>query len=132
MNSRIKFNDREWDVELIEYQKSGHMGLCIVEVSNESIVQDFLISTHIRTLKHDEIAIWNFDGFGGILETLIKAEFVEEPHNYIEKNYGDLKYMVPIVRLKISFMNLVGIKISQSKQKSSSIANSASTANSLE
>lgn len=125
MNSRIKFNDKQWDVELIEYQKSGHMGLCIVEVSNEDIVQDFLISTHIRTLKHDEIAVWDFDGFEGILETLIKAEVVEEAHNYIEKNYGDLKYMVPIVRLKISFMNLVGIKPSQSKQKSHSIANSA-------
>ena len=125
MNSRIKFNDKQWDVELIEYQKSGHMGLCIVEVSNEDIVQDFLISTHIRTLKQDEIAVWNFDGFQGILETLIEAEIVEEPHNYIEKIYGDLKYMVPIVRLKNSFMNLVGIKVSQPKQKSHSIANSA-------
>ena len=125
MNNRIRFNDKLWDVELIDYPKTGHMGLYIVEVSNTDIVEDVLISLYVKTLKIDEIAIWNFDGMEGILDALIKGEIVEEPHDYVRKDHGDLRYDVPIVRLKISFMNLVGIKPSQSKQKSHSIANSA-------
>jgi hypothetical protein len=128
MNGKIKYKKRIWDVELIEYQKSGHMGLCIVEVADTDIVEDHLITVYVRTLKSDEIAIWNFDGFEGVLEALIKAEIVQEPHNYIEKNYADLRYLVPIVRLKNSFMDLSGIKPSQPKQKSHSIANSAKPA----
>jgi hypothetical protein len=128
MNGRIKYKERIWDVELIEYQKSGHMGLCIVEVADADIVEDHLISVYVKALKSDEIAIWNFDGFEGVLEALIKAEIVQEPHSYLEKIYGDLRYIVPIVRLKNSFMNLSGIKPSEPKQKSHSIANSAKPA----
>lgn len=129
MNSRIELLGKLWDVELIDYARTGHMGLYIVEVSNNhESVDDILISLYVKTLKLDEIAIWNFDGLEGVLDALIKAEIVEEPHDYIRKDHGDLRYDVPIVRLKSSFMNLVGIKPSQSKQKSHSMANSAKPA----
>lgn len=126
MNSRINFNGKIWDVELIDYPRTGHMGLYIVEASNNhESIEDVLISLYVKTLKIDEIAIWNFDGMEGILDALIKGEIVEEPHDYIRKDHGDLRYDVPIVRLKNSFINLVGIKPSQSKQKSHGMANSA-------
>ena len=129
MNSRITFNGKLWDVELIDYPKTGHMGLYIVEVSNDhNNVDDVLISMYVKTLKIDEIAIWNFDGLEGILDALLQGEIVEEPHDYVRKDHGDLRYDVPIVRLKSSFMNLSGIKPSQPKQKTHNIANSAKPA----
>jgi len=129
MNSRIQLLGKLWDVELIDYPKTGHMGLYIVEVSNDhNNVDDVLISMYVKTLKIDEIAIWNFDGLEGILDALLQGEIVEEPHGYVRKDHGDLRYDVPIVRLKSSFMNLSGIKPSQPKQKTHSIANSAKPA----
>ena len=125
MNGRIFWSNKNWDVEILTYQNTGHIALCIVEVSDSPMVEDYMISTKISYLNQDEIAIWNFDNTAGVLDALVNAEVVEPAHKYVEGKYGDLKINIPIVRLKISFMNLVGIKPSQPKQKSHSIANSA-------
>jgi hypothetical protein len=125
MNGRIFWSNKSWDVEILTYQNTGHIALCIVEVSDSMMVEDYMISTKISYLNQDEIAIWNFDNTAGILDALVNGEVVEPAHKYVKGKYGDLEIHIPVVRLKNSFMNFVGIKDSQPKQKSHSIANSA-------
>jgi hypothetical protein len=87
-----------------------------------------MASVPLENLEYGEIGINSFGEKLGMINALMDAEVVEHPHRYVVVVVKDTKQTVPIVRLKHSFISLLGIKVSQSKQNFGSIANSANPA----
>lgn len=126
--THIKWDELTWQVDLFSY-KTGHLGIMITELQDDDDIailgDDVMASIYVKNLEKDEIAIKNYNGFTGLLDELVLAEFVELPHKFMRSDYFGKEVLIPIVRLKKQSINMAGTGVDISKQNSQDIANSA-------
>jgi hypothetical protein len=126
--TQIEWDQLTWEVDLFSY-KTGHLGIMMTEFADDddmtALGDDVMASIYIKNLEKDEIAIKNYNGFTGLLDELVLAEFVELPHRFLRLDYFDKQVLIPIVRLKKQSINIAGTNVDITKQNSQSVANSA-------
>jgi hypothetical protein len=127
--SRVLFLDDIWEVNIINYAAGG-MGIVLTKrninaLTADDMYEDLIVSVPTKSLKDDEIALFDANENKGIVDCLVKNNIVEKPHRFVYDEYSYGVAELSIVRLKTNVPNLVGIKQSESVQKLQHKANSA-------
>jgi hypothetical protein len=130
------FLDTYWKIEIFQYTK-GNAGIMLVRRNYDSSDIGVMYLDMIATmdmhegLEYDELAIKNFAEYKYLVDALVEQEIVEEPHRYVEYPFAyTFKGInhIPIVRLKSNYANPIGTKLTEPKQNSHDMANSAKPA----
>lgn len=123
---KVLWEEKVYNVEVITYFRTSNIGILLTQDEDVGVFDDIIsASIQLPNLEYGEIGIDSFDDKRGMINVLMDAEVIEAPHRYTVITFKDRKEMIPIVRLKTSFMNLLGIKAPESKQKTHGMANSA-------
>jgi hypothetical protein len=125
--NKVLWKDKEYTVEILTHMRTENLAIVLSDAETlEDLFPDYIMaSVPLDNLEYGEIGINSFGEKLGMINALMDAEVIEHPHRYLVVVVKDTKQTVPIVRLKHSFINLLGIKVSQSKQNSGEYANSA-------
>jgi hypothetical protein len=123
--NRILWKNKEYEAEIMIHKRVDNLVIVLYELDSEDFPDCIVVSLPLEDLEYGEIGINSFGENLGMINALMDAEVVEHPHRYLLIPIKDMKQTVPIVRLKHSFTNLLGYKITQSKQKSQDVSNSA-------
>jgi hypothetical protein len=121
--NKILWKDKEYEVEIMIHKRVNNLVIVLYELDSEDF--PIVVSLPLEDLEYGEIGINSFGENLGMINALMDAEVVEHPHRYLLIPIKDIKQTVPVVRLKHSFVNLLGYKIPELKQKSQSMSNSA-------
>jgi hypothetical protein len=129
---KLLFYETKWTVNIFTYEEGG-LGIVLTRkipdvVLAEDMYDDMVVSAWEPGLADDEIAIKDFSENKGVLQALITADIIYEPHRfiYVEYTYGVLE--LPVVRLKKPMITTKTNETSNSKQNLKYEANSATPA----
>ncbi len=123
--NKILWKDKEYEAEIMIHKRLNNLVIVLYELDSEDFPDCIVVSLPLEDLEYGEIGINSFGENLGMINALMDAEVVEHPHRYLLIPIKDIRQTVPIVRLKHSFVNLLGYKIPELKQKSQSMSNSA-------
>lgn len=128
--NKVLWNDKSYTVEVLLHMRTNNLAIVLSDAeTEEDLFPDYIMaSVPLDNLEYGEIGINSFDEKAGMINALMDAEIIEAPHRYLVVGIKDRKQIVPIVWLKHSFMNLIGLRLSQLEQNSQDTANSAKPA----
>lgn len=88
---KVKFH--QWNCQIVfDTYKNGGTAISLVDEDGCPIAT---ASVLLSNLKKDEIAIKDYSENTGMLEALLSAEIVTEPHRYVPSGF----VMIPVCRL---------------------------------
>lgn len=94
INHKTSYGDFELNLQFAKYQ-NGQTAIKLIDNQDGMPFATATLCVEDALLKEDEVAIKDYSENVGILQTLIDAEIVEEPHAFIQSNF----VKIPICKL---------------------------------